>query len=119
MPDESGSRMARWLRARRAPRRPVAPGSRAGRRGDAVPLTHVGLGVDVRIRSLDEMPTSRRARLGAFGAAPGGSVCLVQRRPVPVIRIGETDLAVSAEILGEILVEPPHGSPETRGERRP
>jgi hypothetical protein len=30
----------------------------------------------------------------------------VQRRPVPVVRIGETDLAVGAEILEEILVEP-------------
>jgi Fe2+ transport system protein FeoA len=67
----------------------------------------VRAGVDVRIRSLDEMPAGRRVRLGAFGAVPGSSVRLVQRRPVPVIRLGETDLAVSAEILGEILVEPP------------
>ena len=123
MPDESGSRVARWLRARRAPRRSVAA-ARARRRADAVPMTHVGLGVDVRIRSLDAMPTSRRARLGAFGAAPGGSVRLVQRRPVPVIRIGETDLALSAEILDQIMVEAPEPPPSrprsgaTRASRR-
>jgi Fe2+ transport system protein FeoA len=52
------------------------------------------------------MPPGRRARLEAFGIAPGGAVRLVQRRPVPVVRVGETDLAVGAEILEEILVEP-------------
>jgi Fe2+ transport system protein FeoA len=52
------------------------------------------------------MPAARRARLGAFGIAPGGTVLLVQRRPVPVIRVGETDLAIGAEILDEMLVEP-------------
>jgi Fe2+ transport system protein FeoA len=97
MPDASRSRVARWLR----------PGRRSGTRSPkGVPLTHVGAGVDVRIRSLDAMPAGRRARIEAFGIAPGGTVRLVQRRPVPVVRVGETDLAVGAEILDEILVEP-------------
>jgi hypothetical protein len=32
----------------------------------------------------------------------------MQRRPVPVVRIGETELAVSDEILSEVWVAPPH-----------
>jgi Fe2+ transport system protein FeoA len=96
MPDASRSRLGRRLR----------PRPRSARSPDGVPLTHVGTGVDVRVRSLAAMPPGRRARLEAFGIAPGGAVRLVQRRPVPVVRVGETDLAVGAEILEEILVEP-------------
>jgi Fe2+ transport system protein FeoA len=97
MPDASRSRLGRWLRR----------GRRSGTRSpDGVPLTHVGTGVDVRVRSLASMPAGSRARLEAFGIAPGGAVRLVQRRPVPVVRIGETELAVGPEILDDILVEP-------------
>lgn len=74
---------------------------------DAVPLSHVGTGTRVEVLELAEMPTSRASRLTAFGLAPGTVVALVQRRPVPVVRIGETELALSEEILGQIHVRPP------------
>ena len=50
------------------------------------------------------MPPSRLARLSAFGLVPGGHVQVLQRRPAPVIRIGETELALSEEILQQIWV---------------
>lgn len=73
----------------------------------SVPLTHVPDQTDVEIASLRAMPASRSARLSAFGLSPGSRVRVVQRRPVPIIRIGETELAVSEEILDQIWVEPP------------
>ena len=80
------------------------------RHPDAVPLTHVAVGTAVEVVELTEMPSSRASRLTAFGLAPGTVVTLAQRRPVPVIRIGETELALSEEILGQIQVRPPVGA---------
>jgi Fe2+ transport system protein FeoA len=78
---------------------------------DSVPLTHVGTGTSVEVLELAEMPPSRASRLTAFGLAPGTVVALAQRRPVPVVRIGETELALSEEILGQIRVRPPAPAP--------
>lgn len=75
--------------------------------GDAVPLTHVAPMTPVEVVDLAEMPASRASRLTAFGLAPGTVVSLVQRTPTPVVRIGETELALSEEICGQIHVRPP------------
>jgi Fe2+ transport system protein FeoA len=75
--------------------------------GDAVPLTHVAPMTPVEVVELAEMPASRASRLTAFGLAPGTVVSLVQRTPAPVVRIGETELALSEEICGQIHVRPP------------
>src|SRR5215216_3976470 len=56
------------------------------------------------VRSLDAMPGPWSARLSALGLVPGVAVTLRQRRPVPVVRVGLTDIAVSDEILAQILV---------------
>jgi Fe2+ transport system protein FeoA len=55
------------------------------------------------------MPSARASRLTAFGLTPGTPVSILQRRPVPVVRIGETELALSEEILRQIQVRPPRG----------
>ncbi len=81
----------------------------------AVPLAHVDPGSPVRIVSLKGMPPSRSARLSAFGLVPGTGVEIVQRRPVPVIRLGETSLALSDEILEQIWVEAPERASEGSG----
>ena len=39
-----------------------------------------------------------------LGVVPGATICLQQSRPAAVIRIGETTLALDAEIAGEIYV---------------
>jgi Fe2+ transport system protein FeoA len=44
--------------------------------------------------------------LAVFGLVPGAEVEVLQRRPTCVVRIGETDLALDADIANEILVEP-------------
>lgn len=75
--------------------------------GDAVPLTHVAPMTPVEVVELAEMPASRASRLTAFGLTPGTVVSLIQRTPAPVVRIGETELALSEEICGQIHVRPP------------
>jgi Fe2+ transport system protein FeoA len=71
---------------------------------DALPLSAVRDGASAVVRSLDGMPPPRSARLSAFGLVPGVTVTLRQRRPVPVVRVGLTELALSEEILEQILV---------------
>ena len=72
-----------------------------------VPLTHIPAGREVEVHSLEGMLPSRLARLSAFGLAPGSRVAVLQRRPAPVIRIGETELALGEEILAQIWVHLP------------
>jgi Fe2+ transport system protein FeoA len=61
----------------------------------------------VEVVELAEMPASRASRLTAFGLTPGTVVSLIQRTPAPVVRIGETELALSEEICGQIHVRSP------------
>ena len=74
-----------------------------------VPLTHIPIGRSVEIRRFREMPPQRQSRLSVYGLAAGSTVQVLQRRPAPVVRIGETELALSEEILGQIWVRPHPG----------
>jgi Fe2+ transport system protein FeoA len=69
-----------------------------------VPLTHVPAGREIEVHSLEDARPGRLARLSVFGLVPGSRIQLLQRRPAAVIRIGETELALSDEILGQIWV---------------
>lgn len=71
-----------------------------------VPLTHIPVGWQVEVRSLEDMPPKRLVQLSIFGLTPGGLVEVLQRRPAPVIRVGETELALAEEILEQIWVRP-------------
>lgn len=102
VPDEATSALARVLGRVRAPRRhrPVLEPSEAG----VTPLTRLTEGERAEVRSLAGMPGSRSARLSAFGLVPGVTVTLLQRRPVPVLAVGSTEIALSEEILEQIQV---------------
>ena len=93
-----------------------APSPAPERRG-TIPLSHVLPGREVEIVALRGMTAPRAARLGAFGVVPGSRIEVVQRRPAPVVRIGETEFALGAEILDGIEVVPPE--PEPQDERSP
>jgi Fe2+ transport system protein FeoA len=99
VPDESrvpGARLvARLRRNRRAPARHDV---------EALPLSAVRDGATAIVRSLDGMPGPRSGRLSALGLVPGVAVTLRRRRPVPVVRVGMTEIALSDEILEQILV---------------
>ena len=83
---------------------------------DAVPLAHVAKGTTVQVRAFPGMSESRLARLSAFGLVPGTDIVVRQRRPVPVVGIGETELALSEEILQQIWVGSPSPEPSTQAE---
>lgn len=108
MVDESKSGLAKALRKLLRSRDDEdGPSASAGRGDeDAVPLTHVRTGTPVEVHGLGDMPAARASRLTAFGLAPGTPVAILQRKPVPVVQIGETELALSEDILGQILVRP-------------
>jgi Fe2+ transport system protein FeoA len=109
--DESRSRAAGLLRRLWPGSAGPIPTAGTGRRRGAISLGHVAAGIDVEVEGLDEMPASRSARLSAFGLVPGRSVRVVQRRPVPVIRVDETEIALSDEILNQIRVVSPSREP--------
>ena len=123
MVDESKSRLAKLLRrllpVGEAEERP-APPRRPGR--SLVPLAHVPEGMEAEVSALEGMPPRRLARLSAFGLVPGSRVRVLQRRPAPVIRVGETELALGEEILAQIWVRVEDESsllkkPQRHGER--
>jgi len=47
---------------------------------------------------------SRSNALAVFGLVPGSEVALIQRHPSYVLQIGETTLALDAEVAGSIVV---------------
>jgi len=104
--DESKSRLANLLRRLLSSGRPERLQSERHRRlGDSlVPLTHIPEGMTVEVGHLEGMPPSRLARLSAFGLVPGSRIQVLQRHPAPVIRVGETELALSWDILEQIWV---------------
>lgn len=70
-----------------------------------VPLSHVAAGRTALVCRVDSDDESRINRLTVFGMAPGASVTVVQRFPAPVVRVGETDLALGREVLDQIWVD--------------
>lgn len=109
--DESRSRTAGWLRrvlpARDDNRTATAhstmrPSSVQG----ALPLTHIPVGAVVEVCAFENVGAEQLARFTAFGLTPGTRIEVVQRQPAPVLRIGETELAVSRELVEQIWVQP-------------
>ncbi len=70
-------------------------------------------------RRLDELPSAGNAvvtgfnglseratrRLMAYGLVPGARVTLLQRRPAYILRVGQSELALEAEIAASVHVE--------------
>ena len=47
---------------------------------------------------------SRRNNLAVFGLVPGSEILVLQRYPSYVVRVGETVLALDADVAGDIVV---------------
>jgi len=73
---------------------------------DAVPLSRFPKGQWARVAYLAPTHASRLQRLSALGIAPGSRVRLRQRHPAHVVQVGHLELALDAEIAGEIFVMP-------------
>jgi Fe2+ transport system protein FeoA len=60
--------------------------------------------VNLIVESLTGLPPQVQARLSVLGLLPGAQVQLLQRRPAPIVRIGETELAIGLELLDQVRV---------------
>lgn len=69
------------------------------------PLDRLPVGQDGRIVYIAPRDPARLVRLANLGVVPGATIRLQQRSPAAVIRVGETTLAVDAEVAGEIYVK--------------
>ncbi|OQY48907.1 MAG: hypothetical protein B6242_01150 [Anaerolineaceae bacterium 4572_78] len=69
-----------------------------------IPLTHVAVGKMVEVSDMDELTSHRLTKLSVFGFVPGSQVEVLQHRPSPIIRIDQTELTLSKEILDQIWV---------------
>jgi len=75
-------------------------------------ILHLERGERARVSALPSLER-RRNTLAVFGLTPGTELTLLQKTPAYVVKVGETELALDAEIAGEVLIE--RGS-EPRGE---
>jgi len=74
-----------------------------------LPLHHLKPGQSAQVIELQSSDPSRLDRLSAFGLAPGSWVRLMQRRPVFILYVGETEISVDEEVAREILVQVGNG----------
>ncbi|MFW6039066.1 MAG: FeoA family protein [bacterium] len=72
-------------------------------------LSELPVGTRAVLQSLDALEARSQARLIAFGLTPGCEVELLQRRPAPVVRCDETDLALDLAILEQITISTTDG----------
>lgn len=70
--------------------------------GDEAPLTEVKKGQSARVLSLNGLPLSRQRYLSAFGIIPGAEVMIRQQKPVTIIEIDRTELALENELAEKI-----------------
>ena len=68
-------------------------------------LRHLELGATGRIVFIAPKFHDRMDRLASLGVIPGSEIRLHQRSPSYVIEVGETTIALDAEIAGEIFVK--------------
>jgi Fe2+ transport system protein FeoA len=108
--DESKSRLAGWLRkwfpGKETPAMTAAQPHLTAPipQTQTLPLSDLPLGTEAEIESLQELSPVRLARLSVYGLAPGCRVKLLQRHPACIVCTGETELALSHEIVRQIRV---------------
>ena len=68
-------------------------------------LEHVPIGCSARVLGFDGLPTGQIAHLLAYGLAPGRRVLVLQQSPVTVVQIEHTQIALEAEMAGNVRVE--------------
>ncbi len=114
--DETKSGLVLALQRLWPARRREAPESVPAASPSAVPLSHVPVGIRVRIQRLDQIVPGRMIRLSALGLAPGATVEIRQRRPAAIVRIEHTEVALADEILDQVWVDVPESASTDRGQ---
>jgi Fe2+ transport system protein FeoA len=82
-------------------------GSECAKQTQATPtVCDMEAGQRARVKGVLTSKGRRHNTLATFGLVAGSDVELVQRRPEYVVRVGETELALDADIARDILIEP-------------
>ena len=77
---------------------------RSPQNGETVTLDRLQPGERCTVERLGCGSAGRKNTLTVFGMIPGSEMTLLQRHPSYVVRIGETELGLDAEIAREIYV---------------
>lgn len=77
----------------------------------ALNLTQVDAGAVIEFVGMAPGAEGRGRSLAVYGVTMGARLTLQQKRPAYVIRVGETELALEAEIARQILVQPALDAP--------
>jgi Fe2+ transport system protein FeoA len=64
-------------------------------------------GMEARIISLQAVQEIRRERLLAYGVAPGRTIQVLQRSPVTILKVDQTELAIENDVASRITVAEP------------
>lgn len=70
-----------------------------------VPLTELAVGTEGRVSFIVPKTSKRLEKLGSMGLVPGSIVKLNQKKPAFVIQLGQTTLALEADIVEDIFVK--------------
>ena len=97
--------VVRWLRRDHQPARADAPCP--DRRDSMLTVRELASGERVVVVHLADDTPVRSNALAVFGLTPGTEVTLVQRHPSFVVQVGETLLALDADVAGSIVVRRP------------
>jgi Fe2+ transport system protein FeoA len=98
--DPQSTLIGRWLQGRRRRRRHG--------RSEALQsptLADVPPGWRARIRAMQQVSGRRRQQLFAYGLQTAREVRVLQQQPVTVVQVGETELALEAELARAVLVD--------------
>jgi Fe2+ transport system protein FeoA len=79
----------------------------ADREGGLLTVRELAGGDRAEVVHLEAEDEGRSNALAVFGLVPGSEVTLVQRLPSYVLQVGETMLALDAEVAGSIVVRRP------------
>jgi len=95
-----GHHMGKRARRRRHATCPTCQGESTG-----LTLADIRPGCRARVAGFcRELPADRLAHLQAYGLAPGYWVRVLQHRPVTVVQVEHTELALETELACEVLV---------------
>lgn len=103
MLDTAQSRLAGWLR-KLWPQAAKTRVTAANSQRSPLALSQAPMRRRLVVESLDGLAPKIQARFGVLGLLPGAEVQLVQRRPAPIVRVGETELAIGLELLDHVRV---------------
>jgi len=92
-------------RKRMRMRRRSGPFPQAGP-SSPVPLGELRPGEEGRVAYIDTGDGRRLEQLSSLGIVPDAVLRLLQKRPAPVVQVGETEVAIDFHIARQIYVKP-------------